>query len=111
MRTVSARLDAARSRLDSAVTSRIRTVDHRLHTAAMRMGASCETRVAGGRALAERLGAALDALSPLKVLDRGFAVARDEQGRVLRRVADFPAGRAFRLRVTDGEVNARSEAP
>ena len=30
-----------------------------------------------------RLGTALDALSPLKVLQRGYAVARDEAGAVL----------------------------
>jgi exodeoxyribonuclease VII large subunit len=56
-----------------------------------------------------RLAASLDALSPLKVLERGYAVARDAGGRVLRRVADFAPGGAFRLRVTDGEVPARAE--
>jgi exonuclease VII large subunit len=47
-------------------------------------------------------------LSPLKILDRGYAVARDPQGRVLKRVAQFTRGLAFRLRVTDGEVSARA---
>ena len=92
------------------MTRRIQSVDHRLRTAAMRMGSTCDARLVRGQALAEQLGAALDALSPLKVLDRGFSVARDADGRVLRRVADFTAGRPFRLRVTDGEVRARSEA-
>jgi exodeoxyribonuclease VII large subunit len=107
---VAARLAGLGRRLDASVARRIQGVGHRLSTAAMRMDSSCDARIARGRALAERLGAALDALSPLKVLDRGFAVARDADGRVLRRMEDFPAGRAFRLRVTDGEVNARSEA-
>jgi exodeoxyribonuclease VII large subunit len=49
----------------------------------------------------------LDALSPLRILERGFSLARDESGRVLRRVAQFPAGIAFRLRVSDGEIPAR----
>src|SRR2546426_5165714 len=49
----------------------------------------------------------LDALSPLKTLERGYAVARDAEGRVLRRVAQFPPGLAFRLRVVDGDVPAR----
>ncbi|MGH7568792.1 MAG: exodeoxyribonuclease VII large subunit [Gemmatimonadales bacterium] len=52
-------------------------------------------------------GASLDALSPLKVLARGYAVARDAEGRVLRRVAQFVPGAGFRLRVTDGDVAAR----
>ena len=55
------------------------------------------------------LAARLDALSPLKILDRGYAVARDPRGRVLKHVAQFTAGVAFRLRVTDGEVPARVE--
>lgn len=49
----------------------------------------------------------LDALSPLKVLARGYSVARDNQGTVLRNVAQFSPGKEFRLRVTDGEVNGR----
>ncbi len=54
-----------------------------------------------------RLAAQLDALSPLKVLDRGYGMARAEDGAVLSRVADLPPGRRFNLRVSDGEVAAR----
>jgi exodeoxyribonuclease VII large subunit len=46
----------------------------------------------------------LDALSPLAVLGRGYAVAQDDAGRVLRRVADFAPGAPFALRVSDGSV-------
>jgi exodeoxyribonuclease VII large subunit len=55
--------------------------------------------------------ARLDALSPLKVLARGYAVARDESGQVLKRVQQFPDGKDFRLRVTDGEIAARVLGP
>jgi exodeoxyribonuclease VII large subunit len=48
----------------------------------------------------------LDALSPLRVLSRGYAVARDERG-ILKRVAQFEHGKEFRLRVSDGEIDAR----
>jgi len=54
-------------------------------------------------------GARLDALSPLRVLGRGYAVARDAEGHVLRRAAHFVPGAGFRLRVVDGEVAARVE--
>lgn len=60
---------------------------------------------------AARVGAAaagLDALSPLGVLARGYAIARGSDGRVLKRRADFVPGSDFRLRVSDGEVAART---
>jgi exodeoxyribonuclease VII large subunit len=68
-----------------------------------------------GRTL-ERVGAKLgataarlDALSPLHVLERGYAVARDAEGRVLRQRAQFLPGLPFRLRVRDGEIGATVE--
>jgi len=62
----------------------------------------------------ERLGGLagrLQALSPLAILERGYAVARTEEGALLRRVGDFPAGRAFLLRVADGNVACTSDGP
>jgi exodeoxyribonuclease VII large subunit len=103
------RLRHAATRLGSAVDRRLGSTGDRLRRQAARMDVACESRRAARQADLERLAASLDALSPLKVLDRGYAVARAADGRVLRRVADFPAGRAFRLRVTDGEVPARAE--
>jgi exodeoxyribonuclease VII large subunit len=55
------------------------------------------------------LGATLDALSPLRVLQRGYAVPRDSDGRVLRNVADFVPGSLFDLTVSDGKVTGRVE--
>ncbi len=104
------RLAAAGSRMEGAVTRRVQDAGHRLRAAVRSMGTSCASRLAKQSALADQYGASLDALSPLKVLGRGYAVARAEDGQVLRTVGDLPAGRAFRLRVTDGEVPARSEA-
>jgi exodeoxyribonuclease VII large subunit len=46
----------------------------------------------------------IDALSPLSVLKRGFAVPQDLDGRVLRGVEDFSRGIMFRLRVADGRI-------
>ncbi len=103
------RLRHAATRLGSAVDRRLAAAADRLRRHGARMAVACESRRAARQADLARLAASLDALSPLKVLDRGYAVARDADGRVLRRVAEFPAGRAFRLRVTDGEVPARAE--
>lgn len=46
----------------------------------------------------------LEALSPLASLERGYAVALGEDGRLLRRTEDFETGSTIRLRVVDGQV-------
>ena len=70
----------------------------------MRSRRSAERR----RAALQEVVARLEALSPLATLARGYAVARDASGTVLRSVGQFPPGLAFRLRVRDGEIAARA---
>jgi exodeoxyribonuclease VII large subunit len=96
------RLAHGLSRRTGRLTERLERVSDRLSTAIARRVSLPQTRV-------ERLAAQLEALSPLRVLGRGYAVARVEGGRVVRRVADLPPGTAFTLRVWDGEVRSRSE--
>ncbi len=55
------------------------------------------------------LAASLDALSPLKVLGRGYSIARREDGSVLARVEQAVPDTRFRLRLADGEVPCRVE--
>ena len=40
--------------------------------------------------------------------ERGYAVARDANGRTLASVADFAPGREFTLRLRDGELDAEA---
>ena len=54
--------------------------------------------------------AALDAMSPLKVLARGYAVATNEKGAIIRNSADVVNGEKLRLRVTDGLIPCRVES-
>jgi exodeoxyribonuclease VII large subunit len=97
------------ARLARGLASRSRLADERLARTADRLTAGIEAALQRERHRLERAGAQLDALSPLRVLDRGYAVPRNAEGRVLKRVADFAPGSAFRLRVADGEVPARVE--
>lgn len=48
----------------------------------------------------------LDGLSPIGALRRGFGVALDSSGRVLRSVRDFETGKSFVLRLADGRISA-----
>jgi exodeoxyribonuclease VII large subunit len=94
-------------RLARALRIASRHVVERLDRTGDRLVRSVEHRLEQSGALLTAHGARLDALSPLRVLGRGYAVARDTDGTVLKRVAQLPSGKAFRLRVTDGEVDAR----
>ena len=87
---------------DPARRERLYRTDDRLHR-------SLTDHLGRRRERLDLLAARLDALSPLRVLGRGYAVARDPAGRVLRRVSDFPPGARFDLRVQDGSIPARVE--
>ena len=65
--------------------------------------------VSGQRERLARLAAALDAMSPLKVLGRGYAIAQKENGAVIASVADAEAGEEFVLRLRDGRLRSRVE--
>jgi exodeoxyribonuclease VII large subunit len=68
-----------------------------------------EKRLTAGRAQLSALAGRADALSPLKVLSRGYAVPASD-GRVLVRTEDFKPGTRFSLRVSDGTVQAVAES-
>ena len=56
-------------------------------------------------ALARR-AAVLEALSPLKVLERGYSLARDARGRALRSVTQVRLGDTISVQLADGQIQA-----
>ena len=107
--SVAAAVSALANRLTQGLTSHTDLGRERLARTADRLTAAIQTQIGRCGALVDRLSGKLDALSPLKVLQRGYSVARADTGEVLRRVADFVAGEGFRLTVSDGDVRARTE--
>ena len=55
------------------------------------------------------LAASLEAMSPLKVLSRGFSVATDPDGRVLRSAAELSPGDRIHIRMEHGGADCRVE--
>ena len=96
-------------RLASGLTARTRLAGARLARSSDRLRSVVQGMLKVHRGRADRLGAQLDPLSPMRVLGRGYAVARDDTGRVLKRRADFDKTERFRLRLADGEIRARVE--
>jgi len=75
-------------------------LDHTVH----RLAAAAKSCVDGeGRRFAAA-AAALDALSPLKVLARGYAVAQSGDGMVLKSAAEVAAGERIRVRLAQGSL-------
>ncbi len=112
-----ARLDALRERLTELSRKRALT-DPTAFVADKRLLLDYTMKnlvSAAERQLSERqrqyaaLCASLDALSPLKVLGRGYAVARTADGQVLKRAADVRIGDTIDLTLVQGRLGGRVE--
>jgi exodeoxyribonuclease VII large subunit len=58
------------------------------------------------RVRAERMGRALEALSPLAILERGYALVFDDAGQLVKDAAQVKAGDEIAARVARGEIRA-----
>ena len=111
-RGVTRQLKASQERLDSLAQKRVLTdptaliadkgmqLDHLQHRLAAAMRAVTDRE--GGRFAA--LASALDALSPLRVLGRGYALAQTESGEVLRSAAQTAPGARIHVRLARGQL-------
>ena len=64
-------------------------------------------KLQGGRERLALAAASLDALSPLGVLQRGYAIAQDAAGRLVRDAASVNVGDAVSVRLAKGKLNTR----
>jgi len=126
------RLDEATLRLDSALAERLRSSEKRvaalvetiLHRDPRRHLAHLLQHLAGFRARLDRaaerlleasaarlaaLDARLNALSPLAVLDRGYALVLAADGTLVRSTSQIAAGHLLTTRLADGSFNSRVE--
>jgi exodeoxyribonuclease VII large subunit len=85
---------AARMRFESLSKARDAGIAARLETAKQKLGI---------------VAAALDAMSPLRVLERGYAIAHDAQGGIVREANAVSIGDALRLQLWKGAVDCRVE--
>lgn len=103
------RLEALRQRLDTLASKRVMTdqlayvQDKRMELVHVqqRLGDLSGALVARKRQRFSALAASLDAMSPLKVLGRGYAMAQSGEGQILKSYRDVTAG--DRVSVTLGE--------
>lgn len=104
----------SRQRLDSAANARVLrspmayVQDRRLllDFLSRRMSAGAKSAVSSGRERYASLAAGLDAMSPLKVLGRGYSITADENGHIVRSVRQLAPGMHITLRLSDGSAQA-----
>ncbi|HEX8492372.1 MAG TPA: exodeoxyribonuclease VII large subunit [Pyrinomonadaceae bacterium] len=101
--SISYRLQPAR------LGSRVLAAQARFKVACAERDAAMVARLEDARARLAVTVASLDALSPLAVLQRGYALAQDEEGRLLRDASAVQAGAAIHLRLARGALLARVE--
>lgn len=105
---VVAGVDALARRLRSALGHRADAARAELGRSAREVSVRARNTIELRKAWLVAVGNSLDGLSPLKTLARGYAVARDPDGRTLSSVRDFAVGGDFALTLRDGRVGARA---
>ena len=104
------RLDDFSNRLAAALRSTVQLRSQQLGEMRARLAqASPEAKVQLGSHQLLSLYKRLQAASPASVLNRGFAIVRDEQGKPVSRRAKVKAGQRLSNEFSDGSVKVRAE--
>ncbi len=90
---------------EAAITVRRNNIKHLNH----RLIAAQERITSKKRTLFSSYTGKLDALSPLKVLARGYSITQTENGTVLRSVNQASTGDSLQITLADGMLKARVE--
>lgn len=91
------------------VKSRLAKARARLHSATNACDAIIDAKVQDGRERLALAAASLDALSPLGVLQRGYAIAQDASGKLVRDAASVSPGDELSVRLAKGKLATRIE--
>ena len=84
--------------------TRVRVARQRTETLVGRAGAAARRVLAARAGALGALAARLDAMSPLKVLERGYAIVRTPDGAVVTAAAQVAPGDPLEVRLSDGRL-------
>ncbi len=86
---------------------RLAAVRQRLEAQVTNLAAAARTRFLMARAELDRRAASLEALSPLAILNRGYALVFDAEGRLVKDAQPLSIGDELSVRLARGTVRAR----
>lgn len=132
MRTARISANSATHSLQLAMTQKMRRADGQIHAAALKLAPArlqgrltnlkqrfesvhnslCSIMYSQLEDARSRLGLSaksLDALSPLAVLERGYAIAQDQAGRLVRDARTLSVGDTLSVKLSKGRVKTRVE--
>ncbi|HET9528187.1 MAG TPA: exodeoxyribonuclease VII large subunit [Pyrinomonadaceae bacterium] len=89
------------------VKSRLTRARRRYEAASSACDVAMDEKLQRGRERLALAAASLDALSPLGVLQRGYAIAQDASGKLVRDAASVSAGDEVSVRLARGKLNTR----
>jgi len=88
---------------------RIQQLENQMHFYLQRLSALMSLQLARKQTLLANAAATLDALSPLATLQRGYAIATTQDGRVIRDANEVKRGDALSVRVMRGVISCKVE--
>jgi exodeoxyribonuclease VII large subunit len=88
------------------VRRRLATMREQLESRTAALGASFRTLLMRRRGRLEQLAGELGALSPVAILERGYALVFDSAGKLVKDSEQVQAGEEIRARVARGEIKA-----
>lgn len=106
---------ARRKRLLQVMETRLRRQDvqlrfaqarHRLDSACRAMEQAMRLRISRAQNRLSPAAAHLTQLSPLKILDRGYALVQTAEGRLVKSLVDAPVGAHLNVRLAEGGLGA-----
>lgn len=107
LRNASSNLDrAAKSLSPMQLAARIASNDRRLSLIEQRTGKAAAELISSRLSKLENAMVRLDALSPLAVLTRGYSIAQNESGEIVRNVHQTDVGERIKVRVANGRLSA-----
>lgn len=107
------KLSQITQRLDNLRTKRVLNdptvyIDNRrleLDYRAEKLSTAMERQLSRKKSCFETRGAALDAMSPMRVLSRGYSITENERGAVIRSIDELMPGDAVTVRLKDGRAS------